>query len=337
MNVKNLFGEKTVIITIALLLVVVLSAGIFGIEYASVVDDKNEINSQLQQIKQENAKLKAENSSKDVKTQEEIDKNNQLNSKISQLEKEIEEIKLTKANGKGSNKNNNKPNTVITTEKIDMSLLTKPNTGSKVCYLTFDDGPSENTLKILDVLKKANAKASFFVISTSKLAYVKRIHAEGHTVALHSNSHNYGKIYSSENAYFNDLNTISNKVKGQIGIEPKIMRFPGGSSNLVSKSYNKGIMTRLTKQVSSKGYVYVDWNVDSGDASGACVAKNKLVRNIQTYSKNKGNICVLMHDTSAKTTTPQALPEIICYLRGKGYRFEALTTSSPVFHHGVNN
>ncbi len=333
MSVKNLFGDKTFIVTISLLLVVVLSAGIFGIEYASVVDDKNEVNSQLQQIKQENAKLKAENSSKDVIAQEEKDKNSQLNSKISQLESEISEIKLTKAKGK----NNKKPNTVTVTEKIDMSLLTKENTGSKVCYLTFDDGPSENTLKILDVLKKANAKASFFVISTSKLSYVKRIHAEGHTVALHSNSHDYGKIYKSETAFFNDLKSISNKIKSHIGVEPKIMRFPGGSSNLVSKSHNKGIMSRLTKQVSSKGYVYVDWNVDSGDASGTRVAKSKLVKNIQTYSKNKGDICVLMHDTSAKTTTAEALPEIICYLRGKGYRFEAITTSSPAFHHGVNN
>ena len=110
----------------------------------------------------------------------------------------------------------------------------KKNDGDKVCYLTFDDGPSDNTLKILDILKRANAKASFFVIGTSKLDYIKRIHNEGHTVALHANNHDYSKIYKSEEAYFKDLNAIAAKVKKITGVDSKIIRFPGGSSNTIS-------------------------------------------------------------------------------------------------------
>ena len=126
-------------------------------------------------------------------------------------------------------------------------------------------------------------------------------------------------------------------MKNLIGVESKIIRFPGGSSNTTSKSHNKGIMTRLTKQVQQKGYVYVDWNVDSNDATGNNVPKTKILNSIKASSKGRGDICVLMHDTAAKKTTVDALPEMICYLRAQGYRFEALKTDSPVFHHGVNN
>lgn len=336
----NIFKNKTFLVALSFLLVMVLAAVIFGAEYSSAVSKAEEnINSQNSQIKaleseRDGLALKnAENESKINKQQKELDG---LNSKIKALESEISHIKLTKAQMNSSKK----PSTGKQEEAdqpIDISNLTAPNKGYKVCYLTFDDGPSDNTLKILDILKKANAKASFFVIGTAKLDYIKRIHAEGHTVALHANNHDYSKIYKSEKAYFDDLNKLSNKVKNLIGIEPKIMRFPGGSSNTISKDYNRGIMTRLTKQVQQKGYTYVDWNVDSNDATGNNVPKTKILNSIKSSSRGKGDICVLMHDTAAKKTTVEALPEIISYLRAQGYHFEALTTESPVFHHGVNN
>ena len=149
--------------------------------------------------------------------------------------------------------------------------------------------------------------------------------------------YDYSKIYKSEQAYFDDLTKLSNKVKNLIGIESKIIRFPGGSSNAVSRKYNKGIMTRLTKQVQQKGYVYVDWNVDSTDASGNNISKARILSSVKNNCKGKSNICILMHDTAAKKTTVDALPEMISYLKAQGYRFDALTTSSPIFHHGLNN
>lgn len=209
--------------------------------------------------------------------------------------------------------------------------------GKKVAYLTFDDGPSANTEKILEVLKQYGAKATFFVCGTSKLELVKRIQEEGHTVALHCNEHDYSKVYASDEAYFQDLQTISDKVEAYLGFAPKIVRFPGGSSNTTSKKYSKGIMTRLTQSLTEKGYVYMDWNADSGDAAGNNVDPAKLVANVKRDCGKQKRVCILMHDAPAKTTTVTALPEIIQYLQGEGYSLEAMTTETKPFHHGVQN
>ena len=132
-----------------------LGATLFGIEYASVVDDNNSVSSELEELKKQNAALQSENAANKAKAEENAKKNEQLNSKINQLQKENSALKLTKASKKpNSGKTNTNKNTNTNTannQKINMSLLTAPNTGSKVCYLTFDDGPSENTVKILDI------------------------------------------------------------------------------------------------------------------------------------------------------------------------------------------
>ena len=210
--------------------------------------------------------------------------------------------------------------------------------GEKICYLTFDDGPSKNTPLILDILKNYNAKATFFVINTGNIGYIQRIHDEGHTVGLHTYSHNYAQLYSSTDAYFNDLQQISDKVESIIGIKPTVMRFPGGSSNKVSAKYCKGIMTQLVTLVQEKGYSYFDWNISSGDADSTTPSYTYIRNNVLNNARNKNSICVLMHDASAKTTTVQALPEIIEGLTNMGYRFEALTPEAYGYHHqNLNN
>ena len=197
---------------------------------------------------------------------------------------------------------------------------------------------TDEVYKILDILTENNAKATFFVIgNTGKLDYVKQIHARGHVVGLHSDTHRYEIIYRSTDAYFADLDAISSKVEQLIGIKSKIIRFPGGGSNGVSKQYCKGIMTRLTNQVKAKGYAYFDWNVSSGDASGNNVPANQLVSNVLTQAKNKNSICVLMHDNAAKKTTVEALPAMLEGLASMGYRFEGLTVNSNGYWHHVNN
>ena len=210
--------------------------------------------------------------------------------------------------------------------------------GEKICYLTFDDGPSKNTPLILDILKNYNAKATFFVINTGDIGYIQRIHDEGHTVGLHTYSHNYAQLYSSTDAYFNDLQQISDKVESIIGIRPTVMRFPGGSSNKVSAKYCKGIMTQLVTLVQEKGYSYFDWNISSGDADSTTPSYTYIRNNVLNNARNKNSICVLMHDAAAKTTTVQALPEIIEGLTNMGYRFEALTPEAYGYHHqNLNN
>lgn len=208
---------------------------------------------------------------------------------------------------------------------------------SKVVYLTFDDGPSKNTLKILKVLKRYNAKATFFVISTNKPQYMKKIVDEGHAIALHSYSHEYDEIYSSDSNYYKDLNKISKLVKKHTGVETKLLRFPGGSSNTISAEFSKGIMSRLSYSVQQNGYKYFDWNVDSGDADGKSVPTQTIINNVKVRSKGVNRCVVLMHDTKYKSTTADALDSICSYYKSQGYEFDVLSTNSVTCHQSINN
>lgn len=207
----------------------------------------------------------------------------------------------------------------------------------KVVYLTFDDGPSPLTQKVLDVLDKYNAKATFFVTGNNqKYNYlIKKAHDKGHTIGLHTYSHDYKSVYASESAYFADLDKIGQMVKKQIGYVPTFIRFPGGSSNAVSKKYNRGIMSRLVHEVQARGYQYYDWNVSSGDASPKKPSASRIVKNSTKSQAN--NIVLLAHDIASKDTTVEALPQIIEHYQKLGYTFEGLNENSFTPHHGVNN
>lgn len=209
--------------------------------------------------------------------------------------------------------------------------------GRHVCYLTFDDGPSDNTLLILEILRKYGIKATFFVINSEKLDYVKNIYEAGHTVGLHSATHNYSEIYKSTQAYLDDLKVISDRVESIIGIAPKVMRFPGGSSNSVSRKYCAGVMSSLTRAVEELGYSYYDWNVSSGDALSQTPSFTYIRNNVLKSARDKNSACVLMHDSDTKTTTVKALPEIIEGLMKMGYSFEPITPEAYGYHHNTLN
>lgn len=206
----------------------------------------------------------------------------------------------------------------------------------KVVYLTFDDGPSPNTEKILNILAKYNIKGTFFVTGNdpSFRYLIARAAKEGHTVGLHTYTHQYN-IYSSEETFFADLSNVKNMVKQLTGIDSHHIRFAGGSSNTISRNFNQGIMSKLVKDVQNRGFKYYDWNVSSGDAAGNVVPKDKIVANATSSRAN--HICLLMHDSRSKTTTAEALPEIIKHYKQLGYTFLPISDSTPVFHHGVNN
>lgn len=203
-------------------------------------------------------------------------------------------------------------------------------------YLTFDDGPSNNTSKILDILKQEDIKATFFLVNfnSSYNPAVKRIYDEGHSIGIHSYTHNYKLIYSSVSAYFDDLNKMNDKIKTITGSDTKLLRFPGGSSNTIS-SFNKGIMTTLVKEVTNAGYHYFDWNVDSSDAWSARNS-NDVYNNVINNLKNGTNI-VLMHDLSSNEKTVNVLEKIIKDAKEKGYTFANITMNTKEIHHGINN
>lgn len=203
--------------------------------------------------------------------------------------------------------------------------------GNKVIYLTFDDGPSVYTNELLNVLKEYNVKATFFVTGNGNKEYIKRAYNEGHSIGIHTYSHVYKKIYASEEAYFDDLEKVQKIIKEQTGEETRLVRFPGGSSNTVSR-FNKGIMTRLSKELERRGYKYFDWNVSSSDTvkSNSDDIANTVIRNLK-----KGNNVVLQHDT--KYYSVKAVRKIIEYGLANGYTFAKLDLTSPTTHHGINN
>ena len=204
----------------------------------------------------------------------------------------------------------------------------------KTIYLTFDDGPSAHTEQLLDILKKYNVKVTFFVTNTRYLDVLTRAVEEGHTVAIHTYTHNYAKIYASDAAFMADLEATQKMIQQYTGITSMLTRFPGGSSNSISANYNKGIMTRLTKKLEELGYQYFDWNVDSNDAGGAKDA-DEVFKNVVEGIGNKQNSVVLQHDT--KGFSVDAVEQIVIWGLCNGYTFAALDENSPTCHHGVRN
>ena len=214
----------------------------------------------------------------------------------------------------------------------------KSTISNKTIYLTFDDGPSYLTDKILDILEKENVPATFFVIGKHIDEYkntIKRAYNNGHTIAIHSNTHDYKYIYSSDENYFEDLKTINNKIFNITSNKSRIVRLPGGSSNTVSKKYNSGIITRITQKLKENDYYYFDWNIDSLDASGK-LAKEQIYTNVTTQIKQGENI-ILMHDSATKLTTYEALEDIIKYSKQNGYTFARITKNTLPIHHKIKN
>lgn len=194
---------------------------------------------------------------------------------------------------------------------------------NKTAYLTFDDGPSGNTDIILQTLQEENVKATFFVVGTDNadnLARMRRIVQEGHTIGMHSYSHSYKKIYASVEAFLKDMYQVFNLIKDTTGVTPTCFRFPGGSIN----SYNKAVYKDIKAEMIRRGFVPYDWNVSSGDASTTKYTPEQLTGHVLNGIGSKSRIIVLMHDSSSKENTAQAVRQIIIGIREKGFIFAPL-------------
>ncbi len=221
-----------------------------------------------------------------------------------------------------------------TSTKERTVTVKKPENG--IIYLTFDDGPGAHTGRLLDILKKYNVKATFFVTCSGSDDLILREYNEGHTVGLHTCTHAYDYIYQDERTFFSDLERIQARVKNITGFTSTITRFPGGSSNTVSARYDGGqrIMSKLVKSVQDRGFTYFDWNIASGDAGGAYTA-DQVYNNVVSRLGKGGSYVVLQHDI--KGFSVDAVEGIINYGLSHGYTFLPLSTSSFTAHHGVNN
>ncbi len=203
----------------------------------------------------------------------------------------------------------------------------------KVIYLTFDDGPSIYTEKLLELLDKYNIKATFFVCDNNRPQLITKIHEAGHTIGIHCQTHDYDVVYKNEDAYFKDLYAMRDIIYRQTGEYTTLVRFPGGSSNKVS-SFNPGIMTRLTKQLEAQGYQYFDWNVSSGDTKTKDT--NEILEKLKKETKGKSYAVALLH-SEYKEYSFNAVEGYILWALENGYTFLPLTPNSPNAHHNINN
>lgn len=327
---KATWMRAGIIILAVLFLIATAATVFFVVKYKRDVSQLNgalsENSSMYDSKVSEYESYRAEKESEKQSYEDRLDsQSKEYQSKVDELNKKIENL-------------NKKLSARTTTKPVAPELPAQPitpNTGTKTVYLTFDDGPSQYTSQILTILDSYGVKATFFVKNGGKYNYLmKEIVNRGHAIGLHTYTHDYKTVYSSDAAYLTDLQKIADLVLAQTGVETKIMRFPGGGSNSVSKKYSKGIMTRMTQTVTQMGYVYFDWNCSNGDADGADTVAKQLSF-CSNYPKSSNTIIVLMHDT--KPATMESLGKIIEYYHSQGMKFDVLTTSSPAIHHKVTN
>ena len=212
---------------------------------------------------------------------------------------------------------------------------TQPLPEKWVC-LTFDDGPSKTTPEVLAALKDAGVHATFFVVATGHnekyLPLLTEAAGAGHQIALHSASHEYSDIYRSSDAYWADIDLLKERIApytdaGSI----RYLRFPGGSTNTVSRRYGgKGLMQQLKAEAEQRGYQWVDWNVCAEDAVGGHPSADTIYRNVVRETGEQTHCIVLMHDSASTHTTAEALPDIIRWYADQGFTFLTVAEALPL-------
>lgn len=219
-------------------------------------------------------------------------------------------------------------------DMINEPVKPKDTGDKKIIYLTFDDGPSQKTLEVLNLLDLYEIKATFFVIykddEFSNSVY-KEIVNRGHSIGVHSASHDYKKIYASVDAYLTDFNKMYQHIYELTGQKTTLFRFPGGSIN----SYNSGIYMEIIAEMTRRGFVYHDWNVSGQDASDKATDKT-IYSMVTEQALRYDRSVVLLHDSSNRAATVKALPRIIDELYAKGYSFDKLDASVTPFLFSYN-
>jgi peptidoglycan/xylan/chitin deacetylase (PgdA/CDA1 family) len=200
--------------------------------------------------------------------------------------------------------------------------------GKKIAYLTFDDGPSENTFKVLDTLEEMNIKATFFIVGSAideeGEDSLERMVYEGHTIGIHTYSHMCNEIYCSVERFLEDFNTVYQQIYDITGERVNIYRFPWGSNN----GYSKGIKDALMDEMERRGFSCYDWNVSADDSIGKPTSYS-ILRNIKKDLWRTDYPIILMHDSKMNDLTVRMLPDIIQMLQNKGYEFDTLDHREP--------
>ena len=218
----------------------------------------------------------------------------------------------------------------------DAGTTAAPTLPEKWVCLTFDDGPSKTTPEVLAALDAAGEHGTFFVVATGYnekyLPLLTQAAAAGHQIALHSASHEYSDIYRSSAAYWKDITLLKERIAPYVDAESiRYLRFPGGSTNTVSRRYGgKGLMPQLKTEVEQRGWQWVDWNVCAEDAVGGHPSADTIYRNVVRETGEQTHCVVLMHDSATTRTTAEALPDIIRWYADNGYTFLTVAEALPL-------
>lgn len=260
--------------------------------------------------------------------------------KVKQLEKNIsaleKQLKNSETNKKNLQKQLDELEDELKNKEAELQKQAEATTDhpdKPNVYLTFDDGPSENTDRILDILKEENVRATFFCLAKEggeNAARYRRIVEEGHTIAMHSYSHVYKTIYADLESFQKDVLGISDFLYRATGVRPAFYRFPGGSSNTVSQVP----MKKCIQYITESGLTYFDWNAQNDDATGKDYTADQLTAHAMESVKKAGdNVVLLMHDEKTKTATAESIPQLVEQLRSAGYDILPITgNTTPVQH-----
>ena len=251
-----------------------------------------------------------------------------LEKKVDELSDQVSKLELTymlksEADGALDAMIAEKTDQTIEEEKLLSEQVSEPIQTQQIpiekkkVYLTFDDGPSSNTERILDILDAYDVKATFFVTgyqASKHPEWYKEIVDRGHTIGMHSYSHVYRDIYSSKESFIADIDKLSEFIVETTGVEPRYLRFPGGSSNNVSTV----AMSELCLLADERGWKYFDWNVSSQDATTPAPSSAAITNNVLAGIEAHDSAIILMHDAAEKNATVAALPDIIEGIQAKG-------------------
>ncbi|EIW6613173.1 polysaccharide deacetylase [Clostridium perfringens] len=208
----------------------------------------------------------------------------------------------------------------------------------KYVFLTFDDGPSNSTEKILNILKDKDVHGTFFVLGSSiekdskRQEYLKEELKSGNAIANHSYSHDFKKLYPGNKLnidYFMDeFNKTNDIMKSILGgeFDCRVLRMPGGYGT--RKYYKDPSLKEFDNTLQENGIINVDWNALDGDAEGKPYSTEEMLNYVKKTSKGKNHVVILMHDAAGKEKTVEILPQIIDYYKNEGYEFKVIKNTS---------
>lgn len=326
-EVRNM-GEKRIILILVIILLLIMGKLFRGdifeptMQSDTIEDSAIEVEKTKQEAKQEAKQEVKQETKQETKQEETVKKEDSAEIAHKEEYMELYPDMYVKSSAKI-------PLAAIDTNVLDYRKyifkypMSDIQSDKKVAYLTFDDGPSEITRKVLEILKKYNIKATFFMIAGSvtpeRYDLIKEMIDQGHVVGIHTYSHNYKKIYASVKDYLDDFYLAYTRVYEVTGVQPIVFRFPGGSYN----KYMKGIRKQVMAEMERRGFTYYDWQVSAEDSIGK-PTRASITRNVLKDLKRYRKPIILLHDSSVNKATVQSLETIIQTIKEEGYTFDTV-------------